>query len=109
MSVIWRRAPGSPSQPSDCWCFSSGDRPNYTVVALAPLLVIVVAIAGLAFGQEAARGQVVAQIASLVGQQSAEQIQGIIASAGQPKSGILATASGVATMLFGASGVFGQL
>jgi membrane protein len=81
----------------------------YTVVALAPLLVIVIAIAGLAFGQEATQGQVVGQIASLVGQQSAEQIQGIIASASQPKSGILATVAGIVTLLFGASGVFGQL
>ena len=81
----------------------------YTAVALAPLLVIVIAIAGLAFGQEAARGQIVSQIGSLVGQQSAEQIQGIIAHAAQPKSGIIATIIGVATLLFGASGVFGQL
>jgi membrane protein len=81
----------------------------YTVVALAPLLVIVIAIAGLAFGQEATQGQVVGQIASLVGQQSAEQIQGIIASASQPKSGTLATVAGIVTLLFGASGVFGQL
>jgi membrane protein len=81
----------------------------YTVVALAPLLVIIIAIAGLVFGREAAEGQIVAQIGSLVGQQSAEAIQGIIANASQPKSGIIASLLGIATLLFGASGVFGQL
>jgi membrane protein len=81
----------------------------YTVVALAPLLVIIIAIAGLVFGREAAQGQIVAQIGSLVGQQSAEAIQGIIANASQPKSGIIAGVLGIATLLFGASGVFGQL
>jgi membrane protein len=81
----------------------------YTVVALAPLLVIIIAIAGLVFGREAAQGQIVAQISSLVGQQSAEAIQEIIANASQPKSGMIASALGIATLLFGASGVFGQL
>lgn len=81
----------------------------YTVVALAPLLVIVTAIAGLAFGHEVAQGQIVVQLASMVGQQNAELIQDIITSASQPKSGIIATAIGIATLLFGASGVFGQL
>ncbi len=60
----------------------------YTVVALAPLLVIIIAIAGLVFDKEAVQGQ----ISSLVGQQSAEAIQGIIANASQPKSGMIASA-----------------
>jgi membrane protein len=81
----------------------------YTVVALAPLLIIVIAIAGVFFGKEAAEGQIVAQINSLVGQQSGEAIQGIIANASQPKSGVIASIFGIATLLFGASGVFGQL
>ena len=81
----------------------------YSVIALAPLVVIVIAIAGLVFGRDAAQGQIVGQITSLVGQQSAEAIQGIIANASRPKSGIWATVFGVAALLFGASGVFGQL
>jgi membrane protein len=81
----------------------------YTVVALAPLLIIILAIAGLFFGRDAAQGQIVAQINSLVGEQSGEAIQGIIANASQPKSGIIASIFGIAALLFGASGVFGEL
>src|ERR1044071_8227329 len=81
----------------------------YSVIALAPLLVIVLAIAGLVFGRDAAQGQIVGQVTALVGQQSAEAIQGIIASASRPKSGIWATIFGVAALMFGASGVFAQL
>jgi membrane protein len=81
----------------------------YTVVALAPLLIIVLAIAGFVFGKEAAQGQIVEQINALVGQQSGEAIQQIIANASQPKSGVVAGIFGIATLLFGASGVFGQL
>jgi len=81
----------------------------YTIIALAPLLILIISIIGLVFGKEAAQGQIVGQISSLVGQQSAEAIQSIIANANQPKTGILATVLGVATLLFGASGVFGEL
>jgi membrane protein len=81
----------------------------YTVVALAPLLVILIAIVGLAFGREAAQGQIVSQIGSLVGEENGEAIQGIIANASRPKTGIIATVIGIATLLFGASGVFGAL
>jgi membrane protein len=81
----------------------------YTVVALAPLLIIVTAIAGLFFGRDAVEGQVVGQIGGLVGEQSAETVRGMMASASQPETGIFATIFGVATLLFGASGVFGEL
>jgi membrane protein len=81
----------------------------YTVFSLAPLLVICIALAGLIFGQEAAQGQIVGQIGSVVGQQSAEAIQAMIAAARAPTSSIVATIVGVATLLFGATGVFGEL
>ena len=81
----------------------------YTVFSLAPLLIIAIAVAGLVFGQEAARGQLDNQIQSLVGQQSAELIQTMVESASKPKSGIIATVIAIVTILFGASGLFGQL
>ena len=81
----------------------------YTVFSLAPLLVVVIALAGLVFGQKAAEGQIVGQLGGLVGEQSAQAIQGMIANAWKPKSGIVATILGTATLLLGASGVFGQL
>jgi membrane protein len=59
----------------------------YTVFSLSPLLVIVIAVAGLAFGQEAAQGQIVAQIRSLVGQEGAKTIQAMIESGRKTTSG----------------------
>ena len=82
----------------------------YTVFSLAPLLVIVVGVASFIFGNEAAQGRVVEQLGSLVGEQGAQAIQGMLQSANEhKKTGIVATAIGVITLLFGASGVFGEL
>lgn len=81
----------------------------YTIFSLAPLLLAVISIAGLVFGREAVQGQLVGQIQGLVGQQGAEAIQTMIANAGRHGSGVLATVIAVVTILFGATGVFGQL
>ncbi len=81
----------------------------YTILSLAPLLVIFVGIAGLVFGEQAAQGQIVGQIEGLVGRQGAEVVQGVIENANRPSGGIMATTIGVVTMLLGAMGVFGQL
>ncbi|MDQ5854513.1 MAG: YihY/virulence factor BrkB family protein [Chloroflexota bacterium] len=81
----------------------------YTVFSLAPLLLIIISIAGLAFGQEAVEGRIVGQLGGLVGQDSAEAIQSMIQSARKPQTGVFATGIGLATLLFGASGVFGAL
>ena len=81
----------------------------YTVISLAPVLVIVIAIAGLAFGEDAARGAVAAQLGGLMGQQSAEMLQTAIKSASGKSSGIIATLLGFATLIVTASGVFGEM
>ena len=81
----------------------------YTVLSMAPLVVVMVAVIGLAFGQQAARGEILKQIEGLVGQQGAQAIQTVVANAYQPKSGILASALGLITLFFGASGVFLEL
>lgn len=82
----------------------------YTIFSLAPLLLIAIAIAGVVFGEDAARGEIVGQIQNLVGKQGAEAIQSMIQNAHRPGSGgTIATIVGVVTLLFGASGVFGQL
>jgi membrane protein len=82
----------------------------YTVFSLAPLLLIAIAIAGAVFGEEAAKGEMIGQIQGLVGAQGAEAIQTMIANANKPGSGgTIATITGVVFLLFGASGVFGQL
>lgn len=82
----------------------------YTVFSLAPLLLIVIAIAGSVFGEEAARGEIVGQIQGLVGREGAEAVQVMLQNTQKPDSGgTVATVLGVITLLFGASGVFGQL
>jgi membrane protein len=81
----------------------------YTVFSMAPLLVLVIAIAGLAFGRKAAEGQLVEQIGGLVGPGGAQAIQGMIARASGPAAGLFATTASLVTMALGASGVFGQL
>ena len=81
----------------------------YTLFSLAPLLLIVIAIGGLVFGQEAAEGQIIGQIQSLVGEESAKAIQSMIEEARKPAAGIIATVLAIVMMLLGATGVFAQL
>src|ERR1041384_6455760 len=82
----------------------------YTLFSLAPLLIIVIAIAGFAFGREAAQQQIVGTIQGMIGKQSAEAVQGMIQNASsQPKTGIISTIIGVIALIFGAGGVVGQL
>ena len=81
----------------------------YTVFAIVPLLIIIIAIIGLVYGQEAAQSYILDQIAGLVGEQSANAIKDMIHRANQPSTGIVATVVAVVTLLFGASGLFGQL
>lgn len=81
----------------------------YTVTSLAPVLLIVVAIAGLAFGQDAAQDAIIGQLSDLMGSQAAEVLQSALASASSKSSGIIATIVGLMTLMITASGVFGEL
>jgi len=81
----------------------------YTLFSLVPLLIVVIAIAGLVFGQEAAEGQIVQQLSGLVGEQSANALQTMIENARNQTKGVISTIVGVIMLLAGASGVFGQL
>lgn len=81
----------------------------YTVLSLAPMVVVVLAIAGAAFGRQAAQGQLAWQIRDLVGAQGAIAIQGIIDDARRPVSGITATVIGLVTLFLGASAVVNEL
>ena len=81
----------------------------YTVTSIAPILLIVIAVAGLAFGREAAQGAITAQIGGLMGQQTAEVLQSAVASASGKSSGIVATIIGIVTVVATASGVFGEM
>jgi membrane protein len=81
----------------------------YTVFSMAPLLVIVIAVVGLVFGQGEARQQIISQIRSASDQQTAEMIETMLDSANKPSSGVLATVIGVVTLAAGAAGAMGQM
>lgn len=81
----------------------------YTLFSIAPLLLIVISIAGLVFGQDAARGEIIGQLNSLMGQRGALAIQTLLESVSRPTEGITATVIGVVLLLVGATSVFGEL
>ena len=81
----------------------------YTIFSLAPLLVIVIAIAGALFGREAAQGQIVAQVSGLVGREGAVAVESLLRAADQPGKGLVAGLISVAVLLLGATTVFAEL
>lgn len=81
----------------------------YTVFSIAPLLIIAIAIAGAIFGEEAARGEIVAQLQGLIGQEGAKSVQTAIENADRPEVSSFASIISIVILLFGASGVFAQL
>jgi membrane protein len=81
----------------------------YTLLSLAPLLIIVVAVAGMVLGPEAARGQIAAELGSFVGREAAKGVQAVLASARSPAGGTIGTIVGSVVLFVGASGVFGEL
>jgi membrane protein len=81
----------------------------YTMLSIAPLLVVAVSVAGLVFGEEAARGQISQQLGTIVGPQAGQAIEGLVANASTPSSGIIGSIVGIGIVLVGASGVFGEL
>jgi membrane protein len=81
----------------------------YTAFSLAPLLLIVIAIAGLVFGAEAARGEIFGQLTGLMGSDAAAAVEGMLTSVGKPSEGIVATLVGAIFLLIGATSVFGEL
>jgi membrane protein len=81
----------------------------YALLSMAPLLVIAVSVAGFFFGEEAARGKVAGELGAIVGGDAARSIQAVVNNAQSPETGVLGTVVGIATLFFGASGVFNEL
>jgi membrane protein len=81
----------------------------YTVFSLAPLMILLVSAAGIFFGEDAARGEIAAQIQSVVGSHAAEAVESAVERSSIERSGILPTALGVLALLFGATTVFAQV
>ena len=81
----------------------------YTAFSIAPLLVIVIAIAGYVFGEDAVRGALQGQIAGLVGADGAVAIQGLVSSASEPAEGAVASGISLVILLIGATTVFAEI
>ncbi|WP_242631066.1 YihY/virulence factor BrkB family protein [Variovorax paradoxus] len=81
----------------------------YTMFSLAPLLVIVIAVAGALFGTEAVQGQIAAQLSGLIGQEGAQAVQALVKSANEPSRGLIAGAISVVVLIVGATTVFAEL
>ncbi len=81
----------------------------YTMFSIAPLLLIVISVAGLVFGVDAARGEISAQLQGLIGTDGAHAIEGLLARANKPATGILSTLAGLVLLFIGATTVFAEL
>ena len=108
--ALWGLLKDSGSAWSDDYAQSMGAALSYyTVFSIAPLLLIVIAIAGLVFGREAASGQIFAQVRGLLGEQGAAVLQDMVKSASSPGRSAFATIIGVITLIVGATTVFAEL
>lgn len=81
----------------------------YTIFSLAPLLLIVISVAGLFFGTEAVRGEIFGQLRGLMGDDAAKAVEAILTTVSKPTESITAAVIGVAVLLIGATAVFGEL
>ena len=81
----------------------------YTAFSLAPLLLIVIAIAGMVFGADAARGEIFSQLRAMMGDDAAKGIEAMLVNVSKPAEGITATVVGAVVLLIGATTVFGEL
>jgi membrane protein len=112
--TIWRVVKQSFSEFSEDKCPRLGAAlAYYTIFSIAPLLVIAIGVTGWILGKhqsDPANNPVVNQVQSLIGGEGGEAIKHMVtASMEKPKSGKIATIIGIVTLIFGASGVFGQL
>lgn len=110
VSKVWSLIKETYSSWADDYAQSMGAAlAYYTLFSIAPLLLIIISIAGIVFGEEAARGEIYDQLHDLMGQEGAMAVQGLLKSVNKPGKGMVATVVGVAVLLAGASSVFGEL
>jgi membrane protein len=81
----------------------------YTMLSIAPFLLIVISLAGMIFGVEAARGEIAAQLQGLMGREGAEAVQKLLESASKPAESMTAAVAGLVLLLVGATSVFAEL
>jgi len=81
----------------------------YSIFSVGPLIVIVISVAGVLFGEDAVRGEVSAQVQGLLGNSGAQAIQSMLVGASRPRGGTFAAVFGIVTLIFAALGVVVQL
>lgn len=81
----------------------------YTIFSITPLLLIVISLAGLFFGEQAARGEILEQLSGLLGTESARTVQTLLESLNRPEAGAYGTVVGVGVLIVGATTVFVEL
>jgi membrane protein len=81
----------------------------YAIFSIPALLVIIISVAGLVWGKEAVSGEISNQISAAMGQETATQLEEIVAHASETKTSVWATIIGIITLIIGATGVFAQL
>ncbi|RLQ20696.1 YihY family inner membrane protein [Seongchinamella sediminis] len=101
-------------QSVDFWLESNafanaGSLAFFTLFSIAPVMIVIVSVIGIFYGQEAAEGQIALQLQETLGQEAAETVQNAVANSSLESGGLFATITGVAAMLVGATTVFGQM
>jgi membrane protein len=81
----------------------------YTILSLSPLVIIVVALAGLIFSRSTAQAHILSQVQGMIGSEGAKAVAAMLANAQRPAAGVLGSVVGILSLLFGASGVFTEL
>jgi membrane protein len=110
LSDVWKLAKESVSAWIEDYAPSMGAALSYyTVFSLAPLLVIVIAVAGLVFGADTAQGEITGQLRGLLGDEGAKAVEELLKSASQPSRGVTASIVGGLTLFIGATSVFSEL
>lgn len=88
---------------------NAGSLAFFTLFSIAPVMIVLVSVIGVFYGQEAAQGQIAAQLQEVVGPEAAETVQSAVAASSLKEGGLVASLAGIAAMLLGATTVFGQM
>ena len=88
---------------------NAGSLAFFTLFSIAPVMIVVVSVIGIFYGQEAAEGQIAIQLQETIGPEAAATVQAAVAQSSLKDGGLLATLAGIAAMLIGATTVFGQI
>ena len=108
--ALWALTKESASAWVDDYASSMGAAlAYYSLFSIAPLLLIAITIAGLFFGAEAARGEILEQMRGLIGDEGAVALEGLLKSASQPKNSVIGMVTGVALLVLGATTAFNEL